>query len=82
MLDPEVPTKQVFGGALERKQQELREKRRRDDPTFTYEYELLVKRAKECMLFGLSPEYYDSMTILEHKAFVEAYNSIEKERNK
>lgn len=39
-------------------------------------------RAYFCILLRVSPQYYDNMTDLEHDAWVNAYNDIQKAQQK
>lgn len=43
------------------------------------EYDFLVLRAKACILWRMTPEYYDSMPLKEHSAWVDAWNEIQKQ---
>lgn len=46
-----------------------------DDP----EFDFLVNRARECLLFRMSPEYWDNMTQKETIAWITAHNKLQKE---
>jgi len=45
------------------------------------EYDFLVNRARECLLFRMSPEYWDDMSLIEHDAWIEAFKNLQKESN-
>lgn len=54
---------------------------RRNRPFASAEYDFLVTRARECLLFRMSPDYWDDMSVMEHAAWVEAFNNLQKESN-
>jgi len=43
-------------------------------------FELLKVRARECLFWNMSPEYYDNMSHLEHMAWIEAWNEMQDEK--
>lgn len=44
------------------------------------EFEFLIRRARECLLWKMSPDYYDSMTQIEYVAWVAAWNELQQEQ--
>lgn len=44
------------------------------------EYEYLVRRARECILWNMSPEYWDNMNQIEYMSWIEAWNDMQKEQ--
>lgn len=52
--------------------------RQAQDPEFEY----LVRRARECLLWRMSPEYWDSMPQKEYNAWITAWNRLQKEAQK
>lgn len=55
--------------------EKLRQAQAFDDPEFEY----LIRRARECLLWRMSPEYWDSMTQKEYFAWITAWNELQKE---
>lgn len=55
--------------------EKLRQARAFDDA----EFEWLIKRARECLLWNMSPDYYDSMSHKEYAAWIAAWNQLQKE---
>ena len=43
------------------------------------EFEFLVERARECLLWRMSPEYWDSMSMYERLAWIKAWNEMNRE---
>ena len=48
-----------------------------DEPVFS-EY---LRRARECLLWNMSPEYYDALSEIEYQAWLTAWNELQKETN-
>lgn len=55
------------------------EKLRANRPFDSAEYDYLVRRARECLLWRMEPSYWDSMTQIEYHAWVTAWNELQKE---
>lgn len=58
--------------------EKLRQKQSEQSP----EYRYLVRRARECLLWNMSPDYWDNMTELEYAAWIDAWNQLQKEGQK
>ena len=46
------------------------------------EFEHLVRRARECLLWRMTPEYWDNMSQKEYRAWIIAWNRLQKEAQK
>ena len=57
--------------------QEKRQKRRLYD---TNEYDFLKKRARECILWHMTPSDWDALTDIEYLAFHEAWADLNSEK--
>lgn len=44
-------------------------------------FEFFKERARECILWRMSPEYWDSLRPLEHAAWLEAWKELQEEAN-
>lgn len=57
--------------------------RRREEEVYgDSESRYLIRRARECLLWKMDPEYYDSMTQKEYRAWLIAWNELQKEGRK
>ena len=45
------------------------------------EFDLLVTRARECLLWQMSPDYWDNMSVFEHAAWHQAWIDLNDERS-
>lgn len=59
----------------------LARRKKEVNPYYGPEFELVKQMAMECLLWRMSPEYWESLTPMEHRAWVEAWNEIQDARN-